>query len=168
MARQLLVVGVLLVVSGCGGSSKKDTQEPGPPPQVEEKLPPFHARPVKATVVPRRGHRHTVFRIRFRPRGFVGVRARARHDYEANLFDRTNARAGCIIDTSGFAGPGRGPLEIVLNPRQQKGGLWCRGIFRGKLSYYRTFACPDEGTCRIPKGFPDERGVVARLSFEVR
>ena len=158
---------MLLFVSGCGGSSSKEkTQEPGPPPRVEEKLPAFRALPVRATVTPRRGGPTTTFRIRFRPRGFVGVRARSRSDYEARVSGRS--RSGCIFDTRGRPASSRAPLDIVLDPTAQEGDHWCRGRFRVNLVYYRAFACPANGTCHPPKEFPEPEGRVARLTFEVR
>jgi hypothetical protein len=161
------LAGLLLLLAGCGGSSPKKN-EPGPP-KVREQLPPFRGRPVRVKVSPRRGHRLTTFRIRFRPREFVGVRARARISYQASLFDRTNPNGlGCIVDTGGPAVPIHGRLEVTLDPRRQKGGIWCRGRFSGALTYYRGFACPDVGVCRPPKDFPRRSRNVARLAFVVR
>jgi hypothetical protein len=162
------LAGLLLALSGCGGSTPKKN-EPGPP-KVREQLPPFQPLPLHATVVPRSGHVLTTFRIRIRTRAFAGVRAKTRQDFELRMFNVTNPNGvGCIIDTGpSFADSYRRPLTIVLNPREQKGGLWCRGRFRGTLVYYRTFACPDEGICRPPKNFPNRRQKVARLSFVVR
>jgi hypothetical protein len=167
-AASRLALAGLLVLSSCGGSTPKKT-EPGPP-KVREALPPFQPLPLHATAVPSRGSVHTTFRIRIRTRAFAGVRAKARQDFELRMLNVTRPNGvGCIVDTGpAFVHSYRRPLTIVLNPGQQKGGLWCRGRFRGTLAYYRTFACPDEGVCRPPKNFPNRRRKVARLSFVVR
>jgi hypothetical protein len=156
------------VLAGCGGSSPKN-HEPGPP-KLRERLPPFRTVPTRVRVVPRRGNALTVFRIRIRSRAFVGTRAHAIVDYEAHVLDKTNPYgAGCIIDTGpSFPRSYRRPLEIVLDPKEQMGGRWCRGRFRGTLTYYRDFLCPAKGICRPPKNFPRRSRRVARLAFEVR
>jgi hypothetical protein len=84
--------------------------------------------------------------------------------------DVTNPNAfSCIGDTGpAFVDSYRRPLTIVLDPRKQKGGRWCRGRFRGTLVYYSTFACPDKGVCRPPKDFPNRRQTVGRAAFDVR
>ena len=120
-----------------------------------------------ADVTPRLGHPLTTFRIRFEPREFIGRQHGAIAGYEARLL-RHPFGLGCITDTGGFVN-GRGARpEIVLDPREEKGGHFCRGHFRGRLTYYLGFACPDDGVCRRPKNVRERRQKVARLEFEVR
>jgi hypothetical protein len=156
-----LALAGLALLSGCGGGSPKKTK-PGPPP--------FRPLPAHVTVLPRQGGPLTTFRIRIRTRAFAGVRAKARQDFELRMMNVTNPNAfSCIVDTGpSFVDSYRRPLTIVLDPRKQKGGRWCRGRFRGELVYYSTFACPDNGVCRPPKDFPDRRRKVGRVSFDVR
>ena len=118
-------------------------------------------------MTPRVGHPLTTFRIRIEPRGFIGTQQRARSGYEAHLLRRPFG-VDCITDTGGVLNIRGARHEIVLDPRKQMGLHYCRGHFRGTLTYFRTFACPAKGTCRPPKNFPDEHGVVARVAFEVR
>jgi hypothetical protein len=150
------------LLSGCGGGSapKKTETAPGPPA--------FRPLPAHVTVSPRRGGPSTTFRIRIRTRAFVGVRARARVDYQLRVLRRP-LLSGCITDTGPtFPRSHRRPLQIVLDPRRQDGGRWCRGSFRGTLTYYSVFACPDKGVCRPPKDFPRRSHKVARVAFGVR
>jgi hypothetical protein len=61
-------------------------------------------------------------------------------------------------------------VRAVLDPARGEGGPegWCRGRFRGTVTYTEAFACPPAGRCRPPRGFPTRRVVVARFSFRVR
>jgi hypothetical protein len=60
--------------------------------------------------------------------------------------------------------------RAVLDPARGEGGPegWCRGRFRGTVTYTEAFACPPAGRCRPPRGFPTVRVVVAPFSFLVR
>jgi hypothetical protein len=124
-----LALAAVALLSGCGGGSapKRTETAPGPPP--------FRPLPAHVTVSPRRGGPSTTFRIRIRTRAFAGVRAKARQDFELHMRDVTNPNAfSCIGDTGpAFVDSYRRPLTIVLDPRKQKGGRWCRGRFRGTL-----------------------------------
>jgi hypothetical protein len=61
-------------------------------------------------------------------------------------------------------------IRAVLDPARGEGGPegWCRGRFRGTVTYTEAFACPPAGRCRPPRGFPTRTVVVARFSFRVR
>ncbi len=61
-------------------------------------------------------------------------------------------------------------VRAVLDPARGEGGPegWCRGRFRGTVTYTEAFACPPAGRCRPPRGFPTREVVVARFSFRVR
>ena len=61
-------------------------------------------------------------------------------------------------------------MRATLDPRRGEGGElgWCRGLFRGTITYHEAFACPASGTCRPPQGFPNRAETVARFAFRVR
>jgi hypothetical protein len=58
----------------------------------------------------------------------------------------------------------------MLDPGRGEGGdaAWCPGIYRGTVTYAENYACPGEGTCRVPVDFKAQTEVVARFRFEVR
>jgi hypothetical protein len=68
------------------------------------------------------------------------------------------------------AGPAGARVRAVLDPARGEGGPegWCRGVFRGTVTYSEAFACPPSGRCRPPRGFPRRKVVVARFTFRVR
>jgi hypothetical protein len=57
----------------------------------------------------------------------------------------------------------------VLDPARGEGGPegWCRGRFRGNITYSAEFACPPKGTCQPPPDFPSRTEVVARFTVRV-
>ena len=61
-------------------------------------------------------------------------------------------------------------VRAVLDPARGEGGPegWCRGRFRGTVTYAEAFARPPTGRCHPPRGFPTRKVVVARFSFRVR
>jgi hypothetical protein len=61
-------------------------------------------------------------------------------------------------------------VRAVLDPARGEGGPegWCRGAFRATVTYTEAFACPPNGACHPPHGFPTRTVLVARLSFRVR
>jgi hypothetical protein len=155
-------VAFTVVVAGCGGGGE---HKPTPP---KRRIPPFQPRPVKVRVVPRVGNPLTTFRIHVDSRAAVSARAHVIRTYEAR-FMRRPLLSNCITDTGPvFPRADRRPVLIVLNPRHQKGGRWCRGHFSSPLTYYRDYLCPNEGVCRPPKNFPRRQKRVARVAFEVR
>ena len=167
---------ILIAAAAAGGAlagCNDDGSKPPPhAPTVEQRppfhVPPFHARSVAATVVPRVGGIHTRFRILIRRPQFVGRRAHAFWGYDLKARQRPY-RGGCITDTGEIlnGGPARDPARIVLDPSRQMGHIWCHGRFFGRLYYYEAFACPDRGTCRVPRGFPHHRSLVGRFGFSV-
>jgi hypothetical protein len=157
-----LAIVVVCGTAGCGGDNAQP--EPTPP---KPHVPPFHARSVHAVVRPAVGGRHTRFRILIPRPQFIGRRAHAFWGYELRARQRP-FRAGCITDTDGSVNVGRpgDPARIVLNPATQKGAIWCRGRFFGRLYYQENYACP-AGTCHVPRGFPHHSRLVARVGFRV-
>jgi hypothetical protein len=157
-----------LAATGCGD----DGADKPPAPTVKRAprfdAPPFHARPVKVRVVPPKGGIHTPFRILIRRPQFVGVRGHARFGYTARATQKP-LQAGCITDTDGFVDERawHRVAHVVLDPSEQKGQIWCRGDFPGRLLYTQGYACPSRGTCHRPRGFPRHTRVVARFSFRV-
>jgi hypothetical protein len=162
MLRCALLTLALALAAGCGRGARPPAPERA---AKRDGHTPFRGLPVKARLVPAVGGVHTVFRIRFRAREPVGRRGDARLGYSARLMNLPGG-SGCIVDTGGFFEPRR--RAIVLDPRAQKGGLWCRGRFSGRITYYRDYACPARGTCHVPRGFPRRHRTVARVSFRVR
>jgi hypothetical protein len=122
--------------------------------------------------MPPLGGVQTTFRVHIRTRQALGVQGHVLRGYEAHLMRLGAPAVGCIQDTGpSFANartaPGQ-PVIIVLDPGQMMVGQWCRGTFKGRLSYYEEFACPPRGVCHPPSGFPAHRRTVARLSFRVK
>jgi len=81
------------------------------------------------------------------------------------------AAGGCVNSRDGrFPASGAGErVKAALDPLHGEGGPagWCRGRYRGTVTYFEGFACPDRGTCHVPPGFPTRTKVVARFAFVV-
>jgi hypothetical protein len=173
LARFEAPYGVMLLVSlslvGCG-EARHLRHPPARSAMPTGAIPSFHAQPVQATVRPRSGGIHTVFRIQIHAPQPVGVTGSVRRDYVARVMLRRSA-ISCIEDTGpSFGDSPNGQshrLTIVLDPAQMMVGHWCRGTFVGKLRYYQDYACPPRGRCHPPRGFPRRSHVVARLRFRV-
>jgi hypothetical protein len=161
----IAIVAVLLGGCGATGATRGTPATTATTATTAPAPAPFVALPVRATVVPASGGIHQVFHVRFPRRQPTGVRGHVIRGYEARL--RHTDEVACIIDTGGFLNP-RGKAGIVLDPSRMMGQEWCRGRFHGTLSYYAAYACPDHGTCHIPRGFPEHERTVARLAFTVR
>jgi hypothetical protein len=158
---------VLIALSGCAGCGSSAESAPGGDARPARAPGTFRGLPVNARVAPSSGGPHTVFRVRFRPREFVGHDGDALRSYEARL-RAAHDRASCIIDTGGFLDTRHPRRGIVLDPNHQMGGRWCRDRFTGSVTYHSAYACPAHGTCRPPKEFRERQRRVARIAFTVR
>jgi len=113
---------------------------------------------------------HERIPVTFTTRDATGVRGRTIRNYTAEAHAVRSA-AGCVNSRDGrFPQSGAGErVEAALDPLHGEGGPegWCRGRYRGTIKYFEGFACPAQGTCDVPAGFPTRTKVVARFSFVV-
>jgi hypothetical protein len=154
---------VLLILAltgaGCGANSQRSAAPGAAGPQV------------RATVSPQQGARHTPFAVSITTRVATGVFGRTRRSYSTEA-RAVNSTSGCVThrDRTFPSGAAARNMRATLDPRRGEGGElgWCRGLFRGTITYSEAFACPASGTCRPPQGFPDRAETVARFTFRVR
>jgi hypothetical protein len=101
----------------------------------------------------------------------AGVFGRTRRAYVAEAH-AVHPRSGCVNNRDRVFPDGRAGARVRarLDPARGEGGPagWCRGLFRGTVTFVEGFACPPAGTCRPPPGFPTRSRVVARFVFRVR
>jgi hypothetical protein len=123
------------------------------------------------TVSPSEGGRHDRFAVEITSRHATGGVGSTRRGYVAEAH-AVHPASGCVNNRDRLFGAHRAGARIraVLDPARGEGGPegWCRGPFRGTVTYTEAFACPPAGRCRPLRGFPTRRVVVARLSFRVR
>ena len=123
------------------------------------------------TVSPSAGGRHDRFAVTITSRHATGVFGQTRRGYVAEAH-AAHPASGCVNNRDRIFGEHRAGTRIraVLDPARGEGGPegWCRGPFRGTVTYTEAFACPPAGRCHPPRGFPTRTVVVARFSFRVR
>ena len=123
------------------------------------------------SVSPSTGARHDRFAVAITSRQATGVFGSTRRAYVAEAH-ALHPAAGCVNNRDRVFGEHRAEARIraVLDSARGEGGPqgWCRGRFRGTVSYTEAFACPPAGRCRAPRGFPTRTVVVGRFSFCVR
>jgi hypothetical protein len=148
-----------LTAGGCGGSSERSA------------APGVAGRQMRATVSPEQGGRHTPFTISITIRDASGVFGRSRRSYYAEA-RAVNGTSGCVTgrDRAFRSGAAGHNVRATLDTRRGEGAEhgWCRGLFRGTITYFEAFACPASATCRPPQGFPNRAKTVARFTFRVR
>ena len=124
-----------------------------------------------ASVAPSVGGRHDRFAVVITSRQATGVFGSTRRSYVAGA-PAVRPASGCVNDRDRVfaARPAGVRVRAVLDPARGEGGPegWCRGRFRGTVTYTEAFACPPAGRCHPPRGFPIRTVVVARFSFRVR
>ena len=122
-------------------------------------------------VTPASGGRHDRFAVTITAGHATGVFGRTRRSYFAEAHAVRGA-SGCVNNRDRVIAAGRAGARVraVLDPARGEGGPegWCRGAFRGTVTYLEAFACPPAGRCRPPRGFPTQKVVVARFTFRVR
>jgi hypothetical protein len=101
----------------------------------------------------------------------TGVDGKTRRSYTLAAKAVTPA-GGCVIDRDEqFPDrPAGTRVQAALDLAHGEGGEtgWCPGRYQGTVTYHEGFACPPEGTCDIPAGFPTRTDVAARFSFHVK
>ena len=127
--------------------------------------------PVRVTVSPAHGTRHTQFRLSMITRRATGVFGTSRSSYRADL--RAVDPASACVKNRDRAFPTRPAgvrAAMNLGPLGGEGGHlgWCGGRFAGTVTYYVGFACPAKGTCIPPAGFPRRADTVARFTVEIQ
>ena len=147
---------------------------PGPSSGVAaDEMPIFALAAVLAAiaVTPSAGGRHDRFAVAITSRHATGVFGSTRRSYVAEAH-AVHPASGCVNNRDRvFASRRAGArMRAVLDPARGEGGPegWCRGRFRGTVTYSEAFACPPAGRCRPPRGHPTRTVVVARFSFRVR
>ena len=113
---------------------------------------------------------HERIPVTFTARAATGVRGRTIRHYTAEAH-AVRAAGGCVNSRDGrFPASAVGErVKAALDPLRGEGGPegWCRGRYRGTVTYFEGFACPSRGTCHVPPGFPTRTKVVARFAFVV-
>jgi hypothetical protein len=124
-----------------------------------------------ATVSPAAGGAHDRFAVAITAPHATGVFGSTRRSYVAEAH-AVHPASGCVNNRDRVFGGHRAGARIraVLDPARGEGGPqgWCRGRFRGTVTYTEAFAGPPSGRCHPPRGFPTRKVVVARFSFRVR
>jgi hypothetical protein len=124
-----------------------------------------------ASVSPSASGRHDRFAVAITSRQATGVFGQTRRGYIAEA-RAVHPASGCVNNRDRVFGERRAGarLRAVLDPARGEGGPegWCRGRFRGTVTYTEPFACPPAGRCHPPRGFPARKVVVAHFSFRVR
>lgn len=121
-------------------------------------------------VTPAAGGRHDRFAVTITMGHATGVFGQTRRSYVAEAH-AVRPRSGCVNNRDRVFGARRAGARgrAVLDLARGEGGPegWCRGVFRGTVTYREAFACPPAGRCHPPRGFPSRAVVVARFSFRV-
>ena len=152
----------LLVVAGvgsCGGDDRPDAGASGRHPAVALSLTRSEGGP------------HARFTGKITSRRETGTKGKRRTAYM--LAARAlRPRSGCVNDRFTFfpEAPEGTRVKATLDPARGKGGYlgWCRGTFRGRVTYSEGYACPSDGRCVVPRRFPRVRQVVGRFTFRVK
>jgi hypothetical protein len=122
------------------------------------------------TVSPSAAGRHDRFAVAIVAGHAAGVFGQTRRAYVAEAH-AVRPASGCVNNRDRVFGerPAGARVRAVLNPARGEGGPegWCRGRFRGTVTYTEAFACPPARRCHPPRGFPTRKVVVARFSFRV-
>jgi hypothetical protein len=122
-------------------------------------------------VTPSAGGRHDRFAVTITAGHATGAFGQTRRSYVAEAHAARPA-SGCVNNRDRVFPERRAGARVraVLDPARGEGGPegWCRGAFRGTVTYLEGFACPPAGRCHPPRGFPTRRVVVARFTFRVR
>lgn len=128
----------------------------------------FHRREHSITTTPTVARPRRSVEVRLVSGTSTGIRGRRWRRYYARV--RGPARPACAQDTEAWfeLGAATRTLTAVLDPRRTKGGHWCRGTFRGRISLRYGFACPPQGECHPPPGFARHSERVGSFGFEVR
>ena len=100
----------------------------------------------------------------------TGVFGRTRRAYVAEAHAVRGA-SGCVNnrDRAFPARPAGARVHAALDPARGEGGPegWCRGVFRGTVTYTEAFACPPLAPA-IRRTASDATLLVARFFFRVR
>lgn len=161
------LVGIGLVALGCG----KATTEPRSTSAIDNGPAARFPHRVSAALFPVQGTKHARFTLSITTRNDTGVIGKSRRSYLVDV--RSVDPSSACVNNRDFAFPpapaGVG-VRVTLDPRHGEGGHlgWCRGVFRGAITYSHGYACPDKGTCRPPKSFQRRATTVARFTFRIR
>ena len=161
------LVSIGLVALGCG----KTAPEPRSRSAIDAGSAASSPQPVSAALSPLQGTKHARFTLSITTRNDTGVVGKSRRSYRVDV--RSVDSAIACVNNRDFAFPpapaGVG-VRVTLHPRNGEGGHlgWCRGVFRGTITYSRGYACPAKGRCRPPKGFQRRATTVARFTFRIR
>ena len=131
----------------------------------------FAAAFAAVAIVPSVGGRHDRFTAAITSGHATGVFGKTRRSYIAEAH-AVHPASGCVNNRDRVFAQARAGARVraVLELARGEGGPqgWCRGRFRGSVTYIEAFACPPVGRCHPPRGFPAREVVVARLRFRVR
>ncbi len=101
----------------------------------------------------------------------TGVFGKVRRSYDLAA-QRVQPQSDCVNNrSSGFPDSSAGSrVQAALDPARGDGGPegWCPGLYEGTVTYTVGFACPAQGACHPPTGFPHRSAIVARFAYHVR
>jgi hypothetical protein len=176
-----VISGLLLAaiaIAGCGGGTDASRRSSTAPSRLAgahasrgSSGPVASQRDASLSVSPSTGGKHDRFAVAVTSRRATGVFGKTRRAYTIEAHAVRPASACVNNRDRAFPDSPEGTrIRATLDPARGEGGLegWCRGLFRGTLTYLEGFACPPAGTCHTPHGFPTRARVVARFSFRVR
>jgi hypothetical protein len=165
----VLLAAVAMAVAACGHGGDSASPLSGRPAPAEKSAAVASSPSPSLVVSPSVGGKHDRFIVAITSRHGTGVFGKTRRVYSVEAHAVRSAIA-CVNnrDRRFPDGPAGSRVRAALDPARGEGGPfgWCRGRFRGAVTYTEGFACPPAGTCRLQ--FPSRSRVVARFSFRVR
>jgi hypothetical protein len=166
MSPRKLEVAVVALVTGAVVAVVLTVTPFGPPAQaVTSRMDPG------VMVSPTTGGKYVRFMVRFTSHRATGVFGHTRRAYIVKAHAVRPAIACVNNRDSHLSGrPAGTHMRATLDPARGDGGSsgWCRGIFRGTVTYSEAYACPAKGRCRPPKSFANRTHLIGRFSFRVR
>jgi hypothetical protein len=175
----VLVVGLGLVLAGCGGSAKPTPKPPAHPPRSEsagvlgmaaladahyQSAPP--AEQTHPVAAPGSGGATTVFTLRLTPGRTLGVSGHGRYEYEILI---AGPRPRCTQFTDVTAARRGARLDVPLDPPIAVG--WCVGLHRAIVLLEENPYCPPppaSGPAPACQLFKARSSEVGQFSFLVR
>jgi hypothetical protein len=165
----VLVAAVATAVAACGHGDDSASPPATRTAPAEKPVAVASSPSPSLAVSPSEGGKHDRFTVAITSRHATGVFGKTRRAYSVEAHAVRPAVACVNNRDERFPDrPAGTRVHAALAAAPGEGGSlgWCRGRFRGTVTYTDGFACPAAGTCH-PE-FPTRSRVVARVSFRVR